>query len=180
MARLTVLEYPDPRLRKRAQAVQRFDAALSGLIDDMFETMYATNGMGLAATQVDVHQQVITIDVSGKASAPEVFINPRILSRSRAALVEESCLSVPGVSELVKRATVLRVQAFDRAGKACERNIEDLLAVCLQHEMDHLAGKLFTDRLSLLQRLRVRRKLQRRVPVSLAAQTQAAAHVSSV
>jgi len=180
MARLTLLEYPDPRLRKRADPVRRFDTALSGLIDDMFETMYATQGMGLAATQVDVHQQLITIDVSGNATAPEVFINPRILSSSRAALVEESCLSLPGVCELVKRSTVLRVHALDRTGRTCERTLEGLLAVCLQHEMDHLVGKLFVDRLSLLQRLRVRRNLQRRPAGSAAAQAPAAMHVSSI
>jgi len=180
MARLNVLEFPDPRLRTRAQPVQRFDAALASLVDDMFETMYATNGMGLAATQVGVHQQVITIDVSGNASAPEVFVNPRILLRSRLGLVEESCLSLPGVCETVKRHTALRFRAFDRAGKVCERNMDGLLAVCLQHEMDHLAGKLFIDRLSFLQRLRVRKALQRRPAGSVTAAAQAEVPVSSV
>jgi peptide deformylase len=156
MALLPILQYPDPRLRTRAAPVRSFDAALSRLVDDMFETMYAARAIGLAATQVDVHRQVVTIDVSGSGAAPEVFINPQILAQRRPALVEESCLSVPGVLERVRRSTVLRVRSHDRAGRVQERELADMLAVCLGHEIDHLAGRLFVDRLSVFKRLRVR------------------------
>jgi len=161
MARLAVLEYPDPRLRTVASPVQVFDAALSQLIDDMFETMYAASAIGLAATQVDVHRQVVVLDVSGSARGPHVFVNPRILSQDTPGLVEESCMSVPGVIDVVPRATRLRVLALDATGASSERQVEGLAAVCLQHEMDHLAGRLFVDRLSYFKRLRVRWKLGR-------------------
>ena len=161
MALLEILEYPDPRLRTRAQPVREFDAALGRLIDDMFETMYAARGIGLAATQVDVHRQVVTIDVSGKGAAPEVFINPEILSRRRLGKVEESCLSVPGVKDLVTRPTVLRVRALDRDGVPCVRELDGMLAVCLGHEIDHLRGRLFVDHLSLFRRLRLRWRFAR-------------------
>ena len=118
-------------------------------------------GIGLAATQVDVHRQVVTIDVSGKGEAPEVFINPQIMARRRLGKVEESCLSVPGVSDLVRRHTVVRVRAQDRAGASIERELEGMLAVCLGHEIDHLQGRLFVDRLSILRRLRVRLRFAR-------------------
>jgi peptide deformylase len=156
MAQLPILEYPNARLRTRAQPVRQFDAALARLIDDMFETMYAARGIGLAATQVDVHLQVVTIDISGKGEAPEVFINPEILSSRRLGKVEESCLSVPGVADLVRRHTVLRVRALDRNGQSVVREVEGMLAVCLGHEVDHLRGRLFVDRLSLFKRLLVR------------------------
>ncbi len=156
MALLPILAYPDARLRRRAEPVQVFDAELGRLIDDMFETMYAARGIGLAATQVDVHRQVVTIDVSGKGESPEVFINPQIVARRRLGKVEESCLSVPGVSALVKRHTVVRVRARDRAGARIERELDGLLAVCLGHEIDHLRGRLFVDHLSFIRRLRVR------------------------
>ena len=155
MARLSILEYPDPRLRTRASSVTDFGAELQQLIDDLFETLYASKAIGLAATQVDVHLAVIAIDVSGDASDPQVFINPRILSRGGLAVVEEGCLSVPGIYDNVRRALQLRVRAVDRAGLAYERDIEGVLAVCLQHEMDHLAGTLFVDHLSLWRRLRL-------------------------
>jgi peptide deformylase len=161
MTILAVLAYPDPRLRTRAEPVRVFDAALGRFIDDLLETMYAERGIGLAATQVDVHRRILTLDVSGKAEAPEVFINPHILSRRRVALVEESCLSVPGVSERVRRATALRVRYQDRSGQTLVGDFDGLRAVCLGHEIDHLEGRLFVDRLPLFQRLGVRLRLTR-------------------
>jgi len=155
MARLAVLEYPDPRLRIVASPVQVFDTALSQLIDDLLETMYAASAIGLAATQVDVHRQVVVLDVSGNASAPQVFINPEVLARDTPGMVEESCLSVPGVVDVVPRATRLRVRALDPTGASSERRVEGLAAVCLLHEMDHLAGRLFVDHLSYFKRLRL-------------------------
>lgn len=168
MSCLTILEYPDRRLRQRAEPVVAFDAGLARLIDDMFETMYQARGIGLAATQVNVHRQVVTLDVSGTASAPEVFINPRILARERVARVEESCLSLPGVSGLVKRPTVVRVRARDRHGLEQERELEGMLAVCLLHEVDHLAGRLFIDSFSFWKRLGLRRRFARphRLPLA--------------
>jgi peptide deformylase len=159
MARLPVLAYPDRRLRLAAQPVGELTPELERLVEDMFETMYATNAIGLAAPQVDVHKRIVTIDVSGDRSAPELFVNPVIVSASRMAMVEESCLSVPGIVANVERATRLSVRAVDRTGATYERDLEDLLAVCLQHEIDHLDGKLFVDRLPLLTRFRVKRKL---------------------
>jgi peptide deformylase len=161
MARLTILEYPDPRLRTRAEPVTVFDAALLRLIDDMFETMYAAPGIGLAATQVNVHRRLIVIDISKDASEPQVFINPEILSREGVGKVEEGCLSVPGIFDDIERAAKIRVRAFDRSGIPGERDLEGMLAVCLQHEMDHLEGRLFVDYLSDLKRERIRRKLDK-------------------
>ena len=161
MARLTILEYPDPRLRTKAQPVTVFDADLSRLIDDMFETMYAAPGIGLAATQVNFHRQLIVIDVSKEANEPQVFINPEILARDAIGVVEEGCLSVPGIFDDIERATKVRVRALDRAGVPCERDLEGMLAVCLQHEMDHLDGKLFVDYLSFFKRERIRKKLDK-------------------
>jgi peptide deformylase len=159
MALRTILEYPDPRLRTRAQPVTRFDAALATLIDDMFETMYAAPGIGLAATQVDVHQRLIVIDLSPERNQPLTIINPEILSREGEASTEEGCLSVPGIFDEVKRAAKIRLRAQDRDGTVFERDYEDILAVCIQHEMDHLDGKLFVDYLSDLKRERIRKKL---------------------
>jgi peptide deformylase len=156
MARLPILEYPDPRLRLHAQPVASFDAGLSRLIDDLFETLYASQGIGLAAPQTGDRRQVLVIDLSGNASSPEVFVNPEILASAAPGRVEESCLSVPGVVGDVVRATTLRVRACDREGRSLERTVDGMLAVCLQHEIDHLAGKLFIDRLSLFRRLRIR------------------------
>lgn len=161
MARLTILEYPDPRLRTRAVPVTRFDAALGQLVDDMFETMYAAPGIGLAATQVDVHQQLIVIDVSKDKTEPLVFINPEIIARDGVEVTEEGCLSVPGIYEEVERADRVTVRAFDRHGVKFERELDGIAAVCLQHEMDHLAGKLFVDYLSDLKRERIRKKLDK-------------------
>ncbi len=161
MARLTILEYPDPRLRTRAAPVTRFDAALKQQIADMFETMYAAPGIGLAATQVDWHHQLIVIDVTEDQSDPQVFINPEILSREGKASGQEGCLSVPGIYDDVARAERVKVRYLDAAGATQERDLDGLLAVCVQHEMDHLSGKLFVDYLSELKRQRIRKKLDK-------------------
>ncbi len=161
MALRTILEYPDPRLRTRAQPVTRFDAELKQLVADMFETMYAAPGIGLAATQVDVHKRVIVIDVSKDHDQPLVFINPEILSREGEESSEEGCLSVPDNFADVKRSAKVRVRAHDENGEVFERDYDDVLAVCIQHEMDHLEGKLFVDYLSDLKRERIRKKLEK-------------------
>ena len=161
MSLLTILEYPDPRLRTRAEPVTVFDEALGRQIDDMFETMYAAPGIGLAATQVDYHRQLIVIDVSETKDARRVFINPVILARSDTAMMEEGCLSVPGIFDEVQRAASVRVRARDRHGIEFEQDLDGILAVCLQHEMDHLEGKLFVDYLSDLKRERIRKKLDK-------------------
>ncbi len=157
----TILEFPDPRLRTRAQPVTRFDADLVRLVDDMFETMYAAPGIGLAATQIDVHQRVIVIDVSADRTAPLVLVNPEILSREGIETMEEGCLSVPGYFDDVQRAAKIRLRAQDQYGAVYERDCEELLAVCVQHEMDHIEGRLFVDYLSDLKRDRVRKKLDK-------------------
>ena len=161
MALRTILEFPDPRLRTRAAPVTRFDAALGQLIDDLFQTMYAAPGIGLAATQVDVHQRVIVIDVSKDHKEPVALINPQIISREGEASTEEGCLSVPGIFDEVKRAAKVRVRSHDRKGRQHERDYEDILAVCIQHEMDHLEGKLFVDYLSELKRQLIRRRMEK-------------------
>jgi peptide deformylase len=161
MALRTILEYPDPRLRTRAQPVTQFDAELGQLIDDMFETMYAAPGIGLAATQVDVHKRVVVIDVSEERNQPLVFVNPEILSREGEEVSEEGCLSVPENFAEVKRAAKVRIRAQDRKGEVFERDYDEVLAVCIQHEMDHLEGKLFVDYLSDLKRERIRKKLEK-------------------
>ncbi len=156
MALLAILEYPDPRLRLTAQPVNVFDASLARLVDDLCETLRASGGIGLAAPQTGDRRQVLVIDLSGGEGEPEIYINPEILVSTAPGLVEESCLSVPGVVGNVVRATQVRVRARDGSGEAFERDLEGMPAVCLQHEMDHLVGKLFVDRLSLLRRLRLR------------------------
>ena len=161
MALLPILEYPDPRLRTKALPVTVFDAALRRRIDDLFETMYAAPGIGLAATQVDWHQRLLVIDVSKDENEREVFINPEILSREGQAAGEEGCLSVPGIYDEVPRAERVRVRFQDAEGQVLERDIDGMLAVCLQHEMDHLDGKLFVDYLSELKRQRIRKKLDK-------------------
>jgi peptide deformylase len=161
MARLTILEYPDPRLRTRAAPVARFDAALKQQVADMLETMYAAPGIGLAATQVDWHHQLIVIDVSEEKNQPLVFINPEILSREGKATGQEGCLSVPGIYDDVPRAERVRLRYQDAEGAMHEQDMEGLLAVCVQHEMDHLGGKLFVDYLSDLKRQRIRKKLDK-------------------
>jgi peptide deformylase len=161
MALLEILEFPDPRLRTRAESVTRFDAELVRLVDDMFETMYAAPGIGLAASQVNVHQRLLVMDVSGDRSDPMVFANPEIIARDGIGLMEEGCLSVPGIFDEVERAQRVTVRAQDRHGITFERELTELAAVCLQHEMDHLDGKLFVDYLSSLKRDRIRRKLEK-------------------
>ncbi len=161
MAQLTILEFPDPRLRTRAAPVQVFDAPLGRLIDDMLETMYAAPGIGLAATQVNVHLRLIVVDVSETRSEPQVFINPQILASEGVEQSEEGCLSVPQIFEPIERAACVRVRAQDRHGVWFERDLDGLLAVCVQHEMDHLEGKLFVDYLSSLKRERIRRRLEK-------------------
>jgi peptide deformylase len=161
MAIRPILEFPDPRLRTRAQPVTEFNAELGRLIDDMFETMYAAPGIGLAATQVDFHKRLIVIDVSEARTEPVVLINPEILAREGVAETEEGCLSVPGIFDDVKRAAKVRVRAQGRTGAVFERDCEGVLAVCVQHEMDHLDGKLFVDYLSDLKRQRIRKKLEK-------------------
>jgi len=161
MARLPILEFPDPRLRTRAQPVERVDAVVRKLIDDMFETMYAAPGIGLAATQVNVHRRVLVIDVSEDRKAPLALVNPEILSRDGIEETEEGCLSVPGIYEKVTRADSIRVRALDHDGKPIEFDADGLRAVCIQHEIDHLDGKLFVDYLSDLKRSRIRKKLEK-------------------
>lgn len=159
MAKLTILEFPDARLRTVAKPVEQVDDALRALVDDMFETMYAAPGIGLAATQVDVHLRLLVLDVSEDHSRPMVFINPEILEADGHQVYQEGCLSVPGIYADVKRANRVRVKALDRDGKPFELEADGLLAVCIQHEMDHLAGKVFVDYLSPLKREQVRKKL---------------------
>lgn len=161
MALRTILEFPDARLRTRARPVTEFNAALGTLIDDLFETMYAAPGIGLAATQIDVHQRVIVIDISSDRSGGLELVNPEILTREGEASTEEGCLSVPGIFDQVKRAAKVRVRAQDRTGAVLERDCDEILAVCIQHEMDHLEGKLFVDYLSDLKRERIRKKLDK-------------------
>ena len=161
MSRLQILEYPDPRLRTKAKPVEVFDAALARLAEDMLETMYEAPGVGLAATQVDVHKRLIVMDVSEKKTNPQVFCNPEILTREGTGTTEEGCLSVPGIFDEVKRAANIRARAQDVKGKFFEIDLDGLAAVCLQHEMDNLDGKLFVDYLSDLKRERIRKKLEK-------------------
>ena len=160
MALLQILRYPDPRLHKVAQPVQAFDARLQQTIDDMFETMYEAKGIGLAATQVDVHERLIVIDVSEERDQPLVLINPEITWASEVRVKgDEGCLSVPGIYDGVERASAVKVKALDREGKAQEIEADGLLAVCIQHEMDHLRGKVFVEYLSTLKQGRIKTKL---------------------
>ncbi|HEX7719343.1 MAG TPA: peptide deformylase [Woeseiaceae bacterium] len=159
MAILTILEFPDPRLRKRAQPVPQVDDDLRRLIDDMFETMYAAPGIGLAATQVDVHRRLLVADVSTANDSPHVLINPEILEKDGITVTEEGCLSVPGYFEDVERAEHIKVRFLDRDGEQQEQEFAGLLAVCIQHEIDHLDGKLFVDYLSEAKRQRIRKRL---------------------
>jgi peptide deformylase len=161
MARLQILEYPDPRLRTKATPVEVFDAALAQKVADMFETMYAAPGVGLAATQVDFHKRLIVMDVSEGKTEPRVFCNPEILAQEGVGVTEEGCLSVPGIFDEVKRAALIKARAQDVAGAVFEVDLDGLAAVCLQHEMDHLEGKLFVDYLSDLKRERIRKKLEK-------------------
>jgi peptide deformylase len=159
MALLKILEYPDPRLRTRARPVAAVDEGVRRLVADMMETMYAAPGIGLAATQVDVHQRIVVIDISEERNHPLVFVNPEILAKDDREVREEGCLSVPGVTESVERAGRIRVRALDGQGRPFEMDADGLLAVCIQHELDHLEGKLFVDYLSELKRQRIRKRL---------------------
>lgn len=161
MAKLPILEFPDPRLRKQAEPVLQVDAAVRQLIEDLFETMYAAPGIGLAATQVDVHRRLLVTDVSTDASDPHALVNPVILAKDGVAVSEEGCLSVPGYYEEVERAEHIRVRYLDRDGTEIETDMDGLLAICVQHEIDHLDGKLFVDYLSEAKRSRIRKRLLR-------------------
>jgi peptide deformylase len=162
MALLPILEFPDPRLRTKAAIVAPAEvvgATFQTLLDDMFETMYEAPGIGLAASQVDVHQRFMVIDVSEEKNVPQVFINPEIVAKDGGQVYQEGCLSVPGIFADVTRADTITVRYLDRQGQAQELTTDGLLAVCIQHEMDHLDGKLFIDYLSPLKREMVRKKL---------------------
>lgn len=162
MAVLEILEFPDPRLRTTATPVERVDDKTGTLIDDMFETMYAAPGIGLAATQINVHDRIIVIDISEDQSEPLVFINPEIsVVDEELKEYDEGCLSVPGYYETVARPGAISVTALGRDGEPFTREIDGLLATCLQHEIDHLNGKLFVDYLSSLKRQRIRKKLEK-------------------
>jgi len=161
MTKLVILEYPDPRLRKKAAPVTVVDDAVRQLAGDMLETMYAARGVGLAATQVDVHKRLIVLDVSETRDRPLVLINPELLKLEGSGPGEEGCLSLPGIYDKLSRATYVRVRALDRDGEPFEMDAEGLLAVCIQHEMDHLEGKLFVDYLSELKRQLIRRRLEK-------------------
>jgi peptide deformylase len=162
MAILEILQYPDPRLNTPARRVEKLDAATRKLIDDMAETMSAAPGVGLAATQVDVHKQILVIDVSEDHGDLRVFVNPEITRREGLAVNQEGCLSVPGIYDNVERAESVTVTALDRNGARFTLNASGMLATCIQHEMDHLHGKIFIDYLSELKQNRVRAKLKKR------------------
>jgi peptide deformylase len=163
MARLPILRYPDPRLHTVARPVDAVDARIRQLVGDMLDTMYAAEGVGLAATQVDVHERVIVMDVSEERNEPRVLINPELVSASTEMTEgEEGCLSVPQTYDRVPRHTKVRVSALDREGQRYEFDAEGLLAVCVQHEMDHLMGKVFVEYLSPLKRERIKTKLLKR------------------
>jgi peptide deformylase len=163
MAQLNILRYPDPRLHTVARPVAEVDARIGHLVEDMIETMYASEGIGLAATQVDVHERVIVMDVSESRDQPMVLINPEITWRSEdMVMAEEGCLSVPAIYDSVQRHARVNLRALDRSGQPFELQASELLAVCVQHEMDHLLGKVFVDYLSMLKRSRIRSKLLKR------------------
>ena len=158
MARLPILEYPDPRLRIRAEPVTKFDSELKTFVADLFETMYSAPGIGLAATQVNVHKRILVCDVGVEGKQPYCFINPEIVHAEGKTNAEEGCLSVPEYYDFIDRAALIRVRAFDPDGREFELTAEGMLAVCIQHEMDHLEGKLFVDYLSELKRERLKKK----------------------
>ncbi|MGH8704964.1 MAG: peptide deformylase [Burkholderiales bacterium] len=163
MALLNILRYPDARPHKSATPVTVFDEPLKKLVRDMAETMYAAPGVGLAATQVDVHKQVIVLDVSERRDALIVLINPEILEASGVSDIEEGCLSVPGIYEVLERAERVKVRACDHSGKAFTLAAQGLLAVCIQHEIDHLKGKVFVEQLSQLKQQRIRARLAKQL-----------------
>jgi peptide deformylase len=163
MAILNILRYPDVRLHKQASPVTVFDDGLKKLVSDMTETMYAAPGIGLAATQVDVHKQIVVVDVSERRDSLVVLVNPEILDATGESDIEEGCLSVPGIYELVQRAERVKVRAYDQNGNPFTLEAQGLLAVCIQHEMDHLKGKVFVEHLSQLKQQRVRAKLAKQL-----------------
>jgi len=158
---LTILEFPDERLRKKASEVKVVDGNVKKLVDDMLETMYLAKGIGLAATQVNVHQRIVVIDISEGKDNPLCLINPEIVEKYGNEESEEGCLSVPGFFEKVKRAESIKVKALDKEGQPFEFEANELLAVCVQHELDHLEGKLFVDYISSLKRQRIKKKLEK-------------------
>ncbi|MCW8941897.1 MAG: peptide deformylase [Gammaproteobacteria bacterium] len=159
MAILDILHYPDKRLRTVAKPVEKVDASIKKLVDDMFETMYVAPGIGLAATQVNVHKQVIVIDISEEKNQPLCLINPQIIAEEGTETCDEGCLSVPDIYETVKRSEKVTVKALDQNGDEYTLQADELLAVCIQHEMDHLNGKLFVDYLSPLKQQRIKKRL---------------------
>ncbi|HEY4732078.1 MAG TPA: peptide deformylase [Gammaproteobacteria bacterium] len=161
MAILHILHYPDPRLRIKAMPVERVESDIRQLLDDMLETMYDAPGVGLAAPQVDIPKRVIVVDISEQKNAPLCLINPEIISQEDVEQMEEGCLSVPGVYEIVERAARIKVKALDRNGTPLELDVGGVLAVCIQHEIDHLEGKLFVDYLSEMRRNRIRKKMDK-------------------
>jgi peptide deformylase len=163
MSVLTILRYPDARLHKTASPVTVFDENLKKLVRDMTETMYAAPGVGLSATQVDVHKQVVVVDVSDRRDTLVVLVNPEIVEASGVSDIEEGCLSVPGIYDTVERAERIRVRAWDPNGNAFTLEAQGLLSVCIQHEMDHLKGKVFVEYLSPLKQTRVRAKLAKQL-----------------
>jgi len=161
MSVLNILHFPDPLLRQKARPVDTVDAGIRRLVDDMFETMYQAPGIGLAAVQVNILKRIIVIDISENKDQPLCLINPQIIEATGSEKSEEGCLSVPGIYEQVRRAEHIRVRALDREGQAIELETGGLLAICIQHEIDHLNGKLFVDHLSALKRNRIRKKLEK-------------------
>jgi peptide deformylase len=166
MALLPILRYPDPRLHTKAKPVEAVDAGVRKLVADMLETMYAAPGIGLAATQVDVHRRVLVLDVTEDKSRPLAFINPEILWREGECVGEEGCLSVPGIYETVKRSERIKVRALNAEGQDFELEADGLLAVCIQHEMDHLDGKVFVEYLSRLKLNRIKAKLAKQARIT--------------
>lgn len=167
MSILDILKFPDPRLRTVAKKVEIVDDQIRQLIDNMIETMYLERGIGLAATQVNVHKRLLVLDISEAQDSPRAYINPEIVYQRGSQVCEEGCLSVPGIFAEVKRAEEIRVTALDRDGNKIEQDADGLLAVCLQHELDHLNGKLFVDYLSPLRQQRVRKKLEKQRKTAL-------------
>lgn len=159
MTILNILKYPDSRLRTVASPLEQVTDETRQILDDMFETIYAAPGIGLAATQVDIHKRMLVIDITEERNEPRAFINPEILARDGTEVMEEGCLSVPGIYEKVERAEHIKVRALDRNGEAFELEADGLLAVCIQHEIDHLDGKVFIDHLSPLKQQRISKKL---------------------
>ena len=167
MAILNILRFPDERLRTKARPVEQVTERHKKLIEDMLETMYSAPGIGLAATQINVHERILVLDISEDKSQPLAFINPEIISREGEQEFDEGCLSVPGIYETVSRADKIRVQALDKDGNPFEMEASGLLAVCIQHEMDHLEGKLFVDYLSQLKKQRIRKKLEKQQKLAI-------------